>query len=181
MDKLLKALPDLLVKQANLDSYIMDKRGITDVDTIIEQRMLAFAVELCECANEWQRFKYWKENNHPRTEVLNEHGEVTNPLLEEYVDVLHFALSIHNYHEGDTYTTKLIVDSFQDYMSETNQPIVTLFRETLECNAHSTWMYGRILANTLVLGNWLGLSEDDILAEYDRKYQENIHRQESGY
>jgi dimeric dUTPase (all-alpha-NTP-PPase superfamily) len=76
--------------------------------------ILALLVELGECANEWRGFKFWSKNQKPNTLEIrskkvikpglesfdNYEGayttEVTkhNPLLEEYVDGLHFVLEL---------------------------------------------------------------------------------------
>jgi dimeric dUTPase (all-alpha-NTP-PPase superfamily) len=62
--------------------------------------VLALLVELGECANEWRGFKFWSKDQTPRTYLLHKdtHGQCApiekNPLLEEYVDCLHFILEI---------------------------------------------------------------------------------------
>jgi dimeric dUTPase (all-alpha-NTP-PPase superfamily) len=57
-------------------------------------------VELGECANEWRGFKFWSVNQIPHTSavrvptMMEEDKEYYNPLLEEYVDGLHFVLEL---------------------------------------------------------------------------------------
>jgi dimeric dUTPase (all-alpha-NTP-PPase superfamily) len=57
-------------------------------------------VELGECANEWRGFKFWSVNQLPHTSavrtpcMMEEDKEYYNPLLEEYVDGLHFVLEL---------------------------------------------------------------------------------------
>ncbi|MDA6141611.1 dUTPase, partial [Escherichia coli] len=65
-----------------------------------EKRLLAFIVELGECAQEHRGFKYWSKDQQPRTKavrvpaMMEEDKEYYNPLLEEYVDGLHFVLEL---------------------------------------------------------------------------------------
>lgn len=114
--------------QAELDNAIIEKKGLHGQD-LLADRILALQVELGECANEWRGFKFWSEDQSPRTrKTVNCHAckglgefhaqvfsgthhvddvsepcsycegtglqEDTNPLLVEYVDCLHFVLSI---------------------------------------------------------------------------------------
>lgn len=69
----------------------------------LDWKLLALQVELAECANEWRGFKKWSKDQKPRIEVLTNNPDKTdknkpwlirNLLLEEYVDCLHFILSI---------------------------------------------------------------------------------------
>lgn len=78
---------ELLYKQKQLDDYIISNM---DVPMGFNQRLtntiLAAMVELSEMANEIKCFKHWSKK--PSSE--------RNVILEEYVDVLHFFLSIAN-------------------------------------------------------------------------------------
>lgn len=169
MEQLINALPSLLKKQQELDDYIMRERGLTHDETI-EQRKLAFVVELAELAQEWRGFKYWSDNQEP-----------SEKMLEEYVDVLHFALSLHNYHEHTVENTAYQLGLRNEYTNERETPLTVAFLEVLLVATYTNVCEGELLANTLILGDWLGLRADDILKEYDRKYQINIERQNNGY
>jgi len=87
--------------QKVLDAAIVEKKGLEGRDTLPE-KILALQVELGECANEWRGFKFWSEDREPRTEAWHMkeiHSKfpilpIKNRLLEEYVDCLHFILSI---------------------------------------------------------------------------------------
>ena len=209
MNKLVEALPELLKKQAELDDYIMETKGLTHEETI-ESRKLAFVVELAECMQEWRGFKYWSDNQTPnasvrvgclhcegsglrgadevRGEICGEcigTGNVSeNPLLQEYVDALHFALSLHNYCEGNLgfvqYNMKVV-----DKQSAAEAELEDITRHLLfvisTSNDDMMWLCGEGLLGVLLLGKALGLTSYDILREYDRKYRINIARQESGY
>lgn len=169
MEQLIKALPSLLKKQQELDDFIMRERGLTHDETI-EQRKLAFVVELAELAQEWRGFKYWSENQEP-----------SDKMLEEYVDVLHFALSLHNYHGGET---ALVVDLMEiaiEIWEDGESQSLKMFLGILNNNHSCSWYRGLTLHKVMLLSMYLGLQADDILKEYDRKYQINIERQNNGY
>ncbi|WP_236620399.1 dUTP diphosphatase, partial [Geobacillus thermodenitrificans] len=92
--------------QRQLDEYIEREHPRQEGEDRLSKKILALMVELGELANEWRGFKFWSHDQVPRTRVLvnrttddigfknigPEH--IKNPLLEEYVDGLHFLLSI---------------------------------------------------------------------------------------
>ncbi|TLS37765.1 dUTP diphosphatase [Pseudalkalibacillus caeni] len=91
-------LVKLLKKQKELDDVIVNDKSLFGDNH--DWKTLALDVELSECANEWRGFKKWSNDQEPRTQKLrrpvmnDEDKEYYNPLLEEYVDCLHFFLSI---------------------------------------------------------------------------------------
>lgn len=88
-------LQKLFKAQKQLDDHIVKEKGLEGQD-LLDKKILALQVELGELANEWEMFKFWKENPKPNTkEPITAWGKpYRNPLLEEYVDGLHFLLSI---------------------------------------------------------------------------------------
>ena len=76
-------LYNLYQKQAELDKRIADNHGITYATTR-ERRILALLVEIGEFANATRCFKYWS----------NKSSEPQDIVLDEYVDGLHFFLSL---------------------------------------------------------------------------------------
>lgn len=214
MNKLVEALPELLKKQAELDDYIMETKDLTHEETI-ESRKLAFVVELAECMQEWRGFKYWSDNQEPNTSVEVEcsrcdgsglrnpnailgvvcddcEGEgiviksLENPLLQEYVDALHFALSLHNHYEGDLHHVQHNVEVVENHWGKDGYDVVEGIVGVLQMlianfSSLDFWNEGEGLLGILVLGKRLQLTPDDILREYERKYQINIARQENGY
>src|SRR5690554_588421 len=92
-------LSNLFKIQKQLDDRIIKEKGLEGQD-LLDKKILALQVELGELANEWRGFKFWSTNQNPRTRVyygppeLPDVGTYVNPLLEEYVDCLHFILSI---------------------------------------------------------------------------------------
>lgn len=83
-------LTELYEKQKQLDQLIVD--GINNIDLdgndiiFLSDRITALGVEVSEFANEVEAFKYWKQNKRSNKEKQ----------LSEYVDILHFWLSIGN-------------------------------------------------------------------------------------
>lgn len=91
-------LNKLFQMQKELENVICESKGLKE--TPYKDDLLGFMVELSECANEWQGFKYWKENNDPvilkqrKPAMMPDDQEWFNPMLEEYADALHSLLSL---------------------------------------------------------------------------------------
>lgn len=83
-------LKELYKMQNELDQTIVDRttHGMMDADNkrFLNDRIMALSVEVSEFANEVEVFKYWKKNK--RNDKKRQ--------LSEYVDILHFWLSIGN-------------------------------------------------------------------------------------
>ena len=76
-------LTNLYQKQAELDARIAENHHISYATTR-EKRILALLVEFGEFANATRCFKYWS----------NKSSEAQDIVLDEYVDGLHFFLSL---------------------------------------------------------------------------------------
>jgi len=76
-------LKKMFEAQRELDKRIIKEKGLETRELWVEKQ-LALCTELGEMANEWRKFKYWSDDQETRREKL----------LEEYVDCLHFVLSI---------------------------------------------------------------------------------------
>lgn len=178
----------LFEMQRELDERIVKEKGLEGKD-LLPQKILALQVELGECANEWRGFKFWSKNQNPRTEFIQPcfecNGEdigmechrcegegyeiKSNPLLEEYIDCLHFILSIGISLGENEARPQTIYD----------RSIVNLFSETI------TWdwqgHYGCGLTVFIELGKELGFTWDQIEAAYMDKNAVNHDRQSTGY
>src|SRR5690625_2941081 len=106
-------LSKLFPIQKKLDDRIVKEKGLEGQD-LLDEKILALQVELGELANEWRGFKFWSEDQSPNIiycHACNGYGYFDStyqeacgychatgiqesPLLEEYVDCLHFMLSI---------------------------------------------------------------------------------------
>jgi len=166
---------------------------------------LALLVELGELANEWRGFKFWSDNQKPNTSsykcsecgfvreenidcpLADEHYEFTmdhfNPLLEEYVDCLHFILSIGN---------DLNINEHQEFCATATKDVITLFAKInryvaelwWECHDDGTdkpikWLFA--LSNFIRLGEQLGFTWEQIEQAYFKKNKVNHQRQTDGY
>jgi dimeric dUTPase (all-alpha-NTP-PPase superfamily) len=163
------AFPDLETLagyQQKLDERIIKKFNITE--DVSNRLVIAFKVEFGEFLNEHKFFKFWKEDRTPNTGG-------TNPLLEEYVDGIHFLLSIgikrnylkymHAFHaiECDTESLEALA------MLIFNNPINSAGK-WLECFNHY-----------LYFGHCVGISAEDIMQAYILKNKINHDRQDQGY
>ena len=215
-------LQPLFETQAKLDERIVEKKGLQGQD-LLDKKILALQVELGELANEHRGFKFWSENQEPRTEytcelcegrkelsVTTDTGSVGetyevydvyevdaecplcegydiegNPMLEEYVDCLHFILSIgleldpeirtcvvepHIYDE-DSITDQFIELNYQAYLVIKNY----------EYKEHVTGAWFTLLDLFAGLGKMLGFTWQQIETAYYSKNKINHERQANGY
>lgn len=190
--------------QKQLDSRIIREKGLEGQD-LLPNTVLALQVEIAELANEWRGFKHWSNDREPRTRVKDclgcsgckssEGCEIcggANPLLEEYVDCLHFFLSI---------ARQLSLDAEDLYMpdDELEGDTSILFTELLHnvgmINGHrflnhliedtERWQkeyFQTALYLFYLLGEQrLGFTFDQIADAYAAKNAVNHERQSSGY
>lgn len=96
-------LQKLIDMQKTLDTRIREEKGLQGKD-LTANTFVALQAELAEFANEGRWFKHWSNDREPRKfkEIpMNEIDgsipkgfNVKNPLLEEFVDGVHFFLSL---------------------------------------------------------------------------------------
>ncbi|ARU59857.1 hypothetical protein CBW65_01395 [Tumebacillus avium] len=159
-------LHKLLTLQGELDARIKAEHGLHGQD-LVPKKLLALQVELAELANETRCFKFWSKK--PASGI--------NVILEEYVDVMHFALSLAielGYTELQTAAQAPgsdVTASFLDLMHRTSQLAVTRSQADFEA----------LLNGLLGLGHQLGLQESEIEAAYFAKNEVNHQRQAEGY
>lgn len=156
-------LQKLFEMQKKLDERIIAEKGLED-RYLIPKKLMAFLIELGELANELPEiFKFWsnKKNNYQKA-------------LEEYVDGLHFLLSIG-------------LEQEVLYESMAIHPIkqTTIFEQFaaiyLYASAYWTHGYGRLLNAYIGLGEMLGFTWSEIEQAYMKKNAENHRRQDSNY
>lgn len=148
---------------------------------------LALLVEIGECANEHRGFKFWSKDQKPRTKALRfpammeEDKEYYNPLLEEYVDGLHFVLEIglefkfENEKPFLVHTDYEVEKMFLNLYKISSQLLIVGGRE------HKRYYFGELLSNYLGLGKMLGFTWEQIEQAYLDKNKINHRRQENGY
>jgi len=176
--------------QSELDTRIIKEKGLEGKD-LLPNTFLALRVELGELANEWRGFKHWSNDQLPRNYCV--HCQLSsllhvckNPLLEEYIDCLHFSLSIGLQLGFNIYQNKYIHDhNVQAYKS--SHGITTQFNEVyknicdIEENESDLEIYEDLLILLLSLGEMLGFTWDQIAAAYTEKNKINHERQANGY
>ncbi|OQP07578.1 MULTISPECIES: dUTP diphosphatase [Geobacillus] len=178
-------LQKLFEAQRELDEHI-DKIHPRE-KTRLEEKILALQTELGEIANEWRQFKFWSNDREPRTERL----------LEEYVDGLHFVLSI-GLEESERYgqsvpirlglPNELTPICYETTIQQFNYLFfeigrlydsVTLHEVTADTEVEEA--YENIVRMFIGLGEKLGFTEKEIVEAYMRKNMINHERQKNGY
>src|SRR5690625_2361006 len=143
--------------QQNLDTYIANNHDLKDKD-LFEEKFLALLVELGELANETRCFKFWSTKEKSETNVI----------LEEYVDNIHFLLSI-GLEKGYEFSH---LNSSITYLHETRQ-FNNVFAKCLEFYKNQTEEnYINMFKEYLHLAKLLGFSEEDIQEAYHKKNEE---------
>ncbi|AZJ43655.1 dUTP diphosphatase [Bacillus velezensis] len=189
-------LQKMFEMQKELDERIIKEKGLEGQD-LLPNLILALQVELAECANEWRGFKHWSNDREPRTKhplEVSPNGAFRrggNPLLEEYVDCLHFILSIGNrlgylknnesVDELKRTTTKgtgvhAFMDVFNAIVYLNDEVICTTIDNEL---AH--YNYENLFSLFNALGETLGFTPEQIEAAYMEKNAVNHQRQQEGY
>lgn len=196
-----------LKKLFEVQQVLRERIGYDEPDRF-DKLVLALLVELGECANEWRGFKFWSKDQEPRKlriiqcskcngtgtpislpessgidcESCEGAGELyVNPLLEEYVDGLHFVLEL-GLEFGFQKVKPFLVHtdlSFEKMFLKLNkiiaQLVITGGRE------HKQYYFGELLSNFLGLGKMLGFTWEQIEQAYMDKNKVNHERQEQGY
>ena len=187
-------LNELFELQAKLDERIYKEHPVQEGEDRLAKKILALQVELGELANEWMGFKYWSHDQEPRTKTykskLSPGGEFcrgifeANPLLEEYVDCLHFILSIGLDLRMDEvadeldfeYACRDIIDCFV-YLNS----YVTDLYYVRENDGVNSDFYESLFSKFIRLGELLGFTWDQVEQAYLAKNKINHARQNNGY
>ncbi|OYD58458.1 hypothetical protein CGZ90_00725 [Fictibacillus aquaticus] len=148
-----------------------------------EKLVLALLVEIGECANEWRGFKFWSTDQEPRTfaKTTNDPNggfTIKNPLLEEYVDGLHFVLELGLEHEFDP--DGLAIEELK--FSSITRQFTALFQVDWDVYEEGQGgYYHEGLELYIGLGEMLGFTWKQVEAAYMEKNAVNHKRQEDGY
>lgn len=182
-------LQKLFEAQKLLDERIIKEHGLEGQD-LLQNKILALLVELGECANEWRGFKHWSKDREPRTKTYKSKpvpgGECyrgiyeANPLLEEYVDVLHFILSIGietglDNEMENVYRKRIDFFKLKDVTSQFNGVFRFAYLMTEDDYYTELW------CSFIALGELLGFTRKQVEAAYFAKNKVNHARQEEGY
>lgn len=163
--KLQNALNEKINKVHNLDD---EKR--------IYHKILSLQVELGELANETRCFKYWSLKKPSNKDII----------LEEFVDCLHFILSIGLELEFDFLNFSSLEISYDNSSVNSDLELTKAFLELFEQiilfkNDLGFESYKVLFQDLLNLAHLLGFKICEIEDAYYRKNQINHKRQEEGY
>lgn len=159
-------LTKLFTMQRALDEYIQSNKQVDE--NVFMKKGLALIVELAELANETRCFKFWSEKGPSERSVI----------LEEYVDSIHFILSLgieKGFQDLEEWPYKTIDGDLTELFISTNESILTFLNEPTTTHYGKVWeMYGAIAKK-------LGFSSEDVLRAYIAKNETNYERQKNGY
>ncbi len=145
------------------------QKNMTYNRKIVKRKMLALLVEIGELANETRCFKYWSNKPASEREVI----------LEEYVDGLHFILSIgidlgidknflfYKCAQTNKTQVEIFLDTYAKVIRFTDQPSITNYIE--------------LFTSYLRLGQALEFEQEEIEKAYLDKNEVNHQRQTQGY
>lgn len=159
-------LEKLFALQKELDLRIRSQHHL-EAHNLIQRKILALQVEIGELANETRCFKYWSEKQPSPKDVI----------LEEYVDCLHFILSIGLEKEFPNIaieaklTDTSLTDQFLNLYIDLNDFLIC---QTVE-------QYITLFEDFLSLGVSLGFTDKDVENAYFDKNFINHERQSVGY
>lgn len=173
---------DTIRNQARLDEYIREQKGISDDEWLGDRffvfHELAYKTEVSEFINECHDvWKYWKSK-----------PVDTNRIVDEFVDVVHFAnlivnkISVDGYHISETDELRPIVyDLWREaknnkiaphvFLHMLDKPNFDTVKSTLRPIVHSIrFLYEQY-----------GIGIEDVIDAYHKKNKENYERQQNGY
>ena len=159
-------LTNLYQKQAELDARIAKNHSVS-YETTRERRILALLVEIGEFANATRCFKYWS----------NKPSEAQDIVLDEYVDGLHFFLSlgIDIKTSKKTYNHTKHADNLTKQILETYR-LASLFYKNQDEKSYIKAFQAFINITVLLKVRWSTIEK-----AYYKKLGENYHRQDTNY
>jgi len=181
-------LEKLFEAQRKLDEHIEREHPRQEGEDRLAKKILALMVELGELANEHRGFKFWSNDQKPRTNAVRHKkidgkyyfDGVYNPLLEEYVDCLHFILSIGLEIEVSDEDIEIALEIKENQTSQNTFDQFVLVINWAN-SMHDDNYYHELLASFIVLGEMLGFTWEQVEEAYFQKNAINHERQENGY
>ncbi|WP_342276631.1 dUTP diphosphatase [Spiroplasma endosymbiont of Nebria brevicollis] len=154
--------------QRALDNKIITTRSVSESSTLTA-RFLALLVELAEFANEQRCFKYWSLKP----------SSAKNVMLEEYIDGLHFIISIANSLNIDFKKYHFIE---QDNESELTLLFINLFASvTTFFTSKTNEDFYQLLNFYFSIAKRCEFTNNDIITSYLTKNKINHLRQSQNY
>jgi len=156
--------------QRTLDRRIEESHGLLKED-LFQKKLLALLVELGELANETRCFKFWSTKDASPREVL----------LEEFVDGIHFVLSL-GIVKGFDQEMKEIPQQPEEVENSLTEQFLLLYDEIGKFGqSQSKSDYENVIRSFFKLGRMMNFSEEDIFNAYLAKNEVNHKRQDEGY
>jgi dimeric dUTPase (all-alpha-NTP-PPase superfamily) len=153
--------------QKQLNDRIIEEHQLAKQD-LFQEKLLAFIVELGELANETRCFKYWSRKPSSERTVI----------LEEYVDGLHFALTLGL---SLGYTEAMVKEEFEQKEKVTDHFLHVLnLVQQLDTN-QTQEQFQLFMDSFFALGHKLGFTYDEMEKAYLEKNKVNHERQDNGY
>ncbi|MGY0373741.1 dUTP diphosphatase [Clostridium sp. JNZ J1-5] len=162
-------LSKLFQLQHTLDERIVEEHNLQGKH-LFPNKILALQVEISELANETRCFKFWS----------NKGPSPKEKILEEYVDCLHFILSLgleKNYSDVELnlrYDTSDNVELTKHFVN-----IYIDINDFVVCSSKDN--YKTLFEDFLCLGSDLDFSYEEIEKAYFEKNSINHKRQDDGY
>ncbi|WP_349408098.1 dUTP diphosphatase [Pseudalkalibacillus sp. SCS-8] len=162
-------LQSLFDMQNELDRRIERDRGLENED-LVDKKILALQVELGELANETRCFKFWSSKAPSEKSVI----------LEEFVDGLHFLLSLGIILPYDVpqqmQVPELVEENLVNAFLKVYEDLTILKNNRDDVNNYVT-----LMEDYLMIGRLLGFTSEEINEAYLSKNQVNHTRQDQGY
>ena len=156
---------EIFKMQKALDREIHKAHKVSFKDTL-DKKILALLVEVGEFANEIKPFKYWKKDK----------SIDKSKVLEEFVDGIHFFISLANYLDIDPIINSNVIDKDPSkqllYVFELISKLNNTFNEVNLVNAFQAYMG---------IAKLSGLSEKEIKEHYISKNKVNFERIANNY
>jgi dimeric dUTPase (all-alpha-NTP-PPase superfamily) len=161
-------LERLFKMQKALDLHIEEKHNLMNED-LFNRKVLALFVEVGELANETRSFKFWSVKPSSPKEVI----------LEEFVDGIHFILSLGIECGFDQTLNEISKD--ETCLDVTNQFLaiydyLTIFQKNKRLDE-----YIALFKGYLQLANLLGITNEEMEEAYFKKNEVNYQRQQNNY
>jgi len=151
--------------QKALDKSIHETHGVSFEETL-DKKILALLVEVGEFANEIKPFKYWKKDKSIDREKI----------LEEFVDGIHFFISLSNHFEIDPEIKRNVVDGDRSkqllFIFKSILKLNTLFNKENLINAFEAYMG---------IAELINLKDEEIAEHYISKNKINFERIANNY
>lgn len=167
---------ELAGMQKVLDNDILAAKELIMGDTILK-RLVAAIVELGEYANEERFFKFWSNKTASEKDIR----------VDEYVDVLHFLLSMMNYYNVKIDDMTIWEANYDATITPYQLNLTQIWLGTVGAFLDLGFItdakenFARAFNLYFLLGERCGLNWEDVYDGYKKKNVVNFERLASGY